>query len=91
LGIEEKVISYISTIVVILIGGKMVEMVESENIKITSNETKYCKRCHRRLKSYQAIELGYGPICYSKICRNNALYLFELEDINNVKNIKEKG
>ncbi len=40
-------------------------MLETKNQAIN-----YCKRCHRKLKDDKAIQLGYGPICYSKIKKN---------------------
>ena len=45
-------------------------------------EIKYCKRCHRKLKDNQSKQLGYGKICYSKINKKEALYLFDIEVIN---------
>lgn len=46
-----------------------------------NQEIKLCKRCHRKLKDGKAIQLGYGPICYSKI-KKNKIYLFEMEEPN---------
>lgn len=29
--------------------------------------TRYCRRCHRRLKSEASMKIGYGPICLKKV------------------------
>ena len=54
-------------------------MVIVENILNMLDTKKYCKRCHRELKNIEAKELGYGKICYAKICRNNCPNLFEIK------------
>lgn len=59
-------------IVVIIVGEKMVEIVENVN-------NKYCKRCNRRLKNTESQKIGYGKTCYSKIQINQHNYLFDLE------------
>jgi hypothetical protein len=28
--------------------------------------TRYCRRCHRKLKSERSMKLGFGPICIMK-------------------------
>lgn len=30
---------------------------------------RYCRRCHRKLKQERAMKLGYGKICYAKVCQ----------------------
>lgn len=50
--------------------------------------TQRCKRCHRKLKDLQSIELGYGKVCYEKAKIKHINYLFELKENNyNVENI----
>ena len=34
-------------------------------------EYEFCLRCHRRLKTEQAKQLGYGKICYEKAKATN--------------------
>lgn len=43
-------------------------------------EYEFCLRCHRRLKTEQAKQLGYGKICYekSKACSKGTYKLFPL-------------
>ena len=57
-----------------------------ENLQpIMQKENKICKRCHRPLKDEKSKQLGYGKICYQKITKKNSLYLFEMEDNNEVR------
>jgi len=28
---------------------------------------RYCRRCHRKLKSEKWMVIGYGPVCFKKI------------------------
>lgn len=53
-----------------------------------SDKVYICKRCHRTLRDEQSIKLGYGKICYRKIKKRNAYYLFDIErkDINEIIN-----
>lgn len=41
-----------------------------------------CKRCGRELKSEESRELGYGPVCYSKINHTELKPLFEMEKVH---------
>lgn len=28
--------------------------------------TRYCRRCHRKLKDPRSMKIGYGPVCAAK-------------------------
>jgi len=28
--------------------------------------TRYCRRCHRKLKQERSMRLGFGPICFQR-------------------------
>ena len=30
---------------------------------------RYCRRCRRKLKAERAMKLGYGKVCYAKVCK----------------------
>jgi hypothetical protein len=32
---------------------------------------RYCRRCHRRLKSEKSMKAGFGPVCFAKILQEN--------------------
>lgn len=55
-----------------------------EVLQQQQQETVYCRRCGRKLKSEQAKELGFGPSCYKKhiaqTTKSNRKKLFVLED-----------
>lgn len=53
-------------------------------------DKKYCKRCHRELKSEKSRKLGYGDVCYKKSINCKSLYLFELEDTKCLISEEEK-
>ena len=40
-----------------------------------------CKRCHRKLKDLEAVQLGYGKICYEKVKAKQINYLFEIKEV----------
>lgn len=40
---------------------------EYEKEHSITNQHECCIRCHRKLRSKKAKELGYGPICYRKM------------------------
>lgn len=62
------------------------------SLKITEeNDKKYCKRCHRELKSDESKRLGYGKTCYARINRHQSLYLFEVEDSKCLDTKKKKS
>lgn len=54
---------------------------QDQEFIIGKEDKKYCKRCHRELKSEKSKKLGYGDVCYKKSINHKSLYLFELEDI----------
>lgn len=51
----------------------LVEVVDQQGP--TKNKDR-CLRCGRKLKNPQARELGYGPICYAKLQKENSCKLF---------------
>lgn len=51
----------------------LVEVVDHQDH--TKNKDR-CLRCGRKLKNPQARELGYGPICYAKLQKENSCKLF---------------
>ena len=57
----------------------MEAMVVSESLK---TETNICKRCHRKLKDEESIQLGFGRICYQKQLQHQKIYLFDMEELH---------
>lgn len=53
-----------------------------ENLEKNIHE--HCSRCHRKLKDEQSKIIGYGKICYSKVCNNKSSFLFDLEVTNEI-------
>lgn len=40
--------------------------------QIQQDETVFCRRCGRKLKSEQAKQLGFGPTCYSRYIKETS-------------------
>ena len=45
-----------------MLGNNMIQ----EQISHEATLTRYCRRCHRRLKAKISMESGYGPVCMKK-------------------------
>lgn len=41
---------------------------------------RYCKRCGRKLRSAESIELGYGATCYKKAAETIIKPLFSMKE-----------
>jgi len=54
-----------------------------EALQQLDDETVFCRRCGRKLKSAKAKELGFGPACYKmhmeKVLRSNRKKLFVIK------------
>lgn len=42
---------------------------QQESIEGVGKMYSYCLRCGKKLKDVQSRLLGYGPICYEKVCK----------------------
>ena len=84
--IVRKVITAVKGIVKITKNGDCnLEKTDKERITM-ENEQKtkyvYCLRCHRRLKSEESKELGYGKTCIKKMAETRIIYkpLFDIQN-----------
>lgn len=41
--------------------------------QLQQDETVFCRRCGRKLKSEQARQLGFGPTCYSRYIKQTTM------------------
>jgi hypothetical protein len=48
-------------------GGIMTEPIIQEAGVQEAQLTRYCRRCHKKLKSEKAMRAGYGKVCAMKI------------------------
>ena len=44
-----------------------------EILQQQDNETVFCRRCGRKLKSEQAKQLGFGPTCYKRYIKETTM------------------